>query len=118
MTSRSTRDKTEEASPPSQESERMSLLVEAAATLIGSRELSVVLPGILDIAHRLLAADAHAVWRYEPVTGQWNVVAAQGLSAAYQTHAVRSRSGANAMPDHPLVVEAVDQFPRLAERPA
>ncbi|HZT41963.1 MAG TPA: GAF domain-containing protein [Chthonomonadaceae bacterium] len=95
----------------------MSLLVEAATTLIGSRELSIVLPGILNIAGRLLAADAHAVWRFDPATGQWSVAAAEGLSEAYQAHTVRTLNKTSSMPDRSLVVEAVDQYPLLANRP-
>ena len=45
------------------EIERLRLLLEASSTLLGSLSVEAMLPEILELAGRTLAADAYALWR-------------------------------------------------------
>src|SRR5262245_3561553 len=68
-----------------------------------------MLPEILDLASRTLAADAYALWRKDRTDGSWSVAAYAGLSAAYvagATAAVRGRGDAVLL-DEPLVAEDI-----------
>ena len=66
-----------------EEVDRLRLLVEASATLLGSLRLEEVLPRVMALAKRTLAADAYAVWRRNRVSGRWSVARYDGLSAEY-----------------------------------
>ena len=49
--------------PAGDEVERLMLLVEASSRLLGSPSLDAVLPAVLELAQRIFAADAYALWR-------------------------------------------------------
>src|SRR5690348_12787807 len=83
---------------------RLLLLAEASGTLLGNPDPAVVLPTILDLSRRLIAAEAYALWRREPGTGDWRVLADLNLSAEYPRVILNSPQ---AMPDQPLVIEDV-----------
>ena len=88
--------------------ERLSLLVDASGTLLGSLRLDDVLPAILDLARRSIAADAYAVWRMNSSDNQWHAVASAGLSEAYRVASL-SAVGAGVVPVATYIIEDVDQ---------
>src|ERR1044072_584060 len=58
---------------------RLRLLLEASSTLLGSLEVEAMLPEVLNLASRTLAADAYALWE-TPDGMQGRVAAHAGLS--------------------------------------
>jgi PAS domain S-box-containing protein len=91
------------------EIERLRLLLEASSTLLGSLSLETMLPDILELASRTLAADAYALWRKSRADGSWSVAAYNGLSESYvesATAAVRGRGDAILL-DEPLIAEDI-----------
>jgi signal transduction histidine kinase len=96
------------------EDEQLRLLVQASGAMLGSLDLEQVLSQILNLAKHHIAADAYAVWRYQPSTGSWQAIASDGLLEAYRVAAIGAMNHATAMPDRPLVVENLDQEPLLA----
>jgi signal transduction histidine kinase/ActR/RegA family two-component response regulator len=96
--------------------ERLSVLVEASDTILGSMQLVDVQQAILDISGRLIAADAYAIWRREPDGDGWRVVTAIGLSESFQETVLGPRSfNASAFRD-PLVIESVQETKWLEMR--
>src|SRR5919204_3018967 len=94
----------------SDEIERLRLLLEASSTLLGSLSVETMLPEILELASRTLAADAYALWRRDHADGRWSVAAHAGLSETYvesATEAIRGREADDRLLDSPLVVEDV-----------
>src|SRR5207248_11153042 len=51
----------------------LSALVEASGRLTSSLDPPAVHAAILDLSHRLVAADAYAVWRHDPATDEWTI---------------------------------------------
>ena len=96
--------------------EHLTALVEASAALTGTLEPPSVLTSILQLSEKLLPADAYAVWRFHPSTGQWSIAASSGLSEKYQEETVRVLGQSPGMPDTPVVAEDVEALPLLAER--
>jgi PAS domain S-box-containing protein len=93
----------------SDEIERLRLLLEASSTLLGSLSVDTMLPEILGLARRTLAADAYALWRKSTTDGSWSVAAYAGLPESYvetATTAVRGRGDAILL-DEPLVAEDI-----------
>jgi signal transduction histidine kinase len=103
----------------SQEALRLlGLLVEASARLTGSLDPAAVRTAILDLSGRLVAADAHAIWRLDTATGDWAIADSAGLSEAYLRDQGRI-PGAGVMPDRPIVAEdAVAAVPLESRRAA
>jgi PAS domain S-box-containing protein len=92
------------------EIERLRLLLEASSTLLGSLSVETILPEILELASRTLAADAYALWRKSRADGSWSVAAYSGLPASYvesATAAVRGRGDAILLHE-PLIAEDVE----------
>jgi len=91
------------------ELERMRLLLEASSTLLGSLNVKAMLPAVLDLASRTLAADAYALWRFDPAAESWNVAAHAGLSAEYVETATRAIVGNTAVVslEEPIVAEDI-----------
>jgi PAS domain S-box-containing protein len=86
---------------------RLRLLLEASSTLLGSLNVEAMLPEILELAKRTLAADAYALWRRNDADGTWSVATSSGLPDSYvegATAAIRGRDEAVSL-DQPLVVE-------------
>ena len=96
--------------------ERLRKLVEASESLLGSPQTEVVLPAVLTLSHRLVAADAYAIWRHDPKAAAWSVVASSGLSDEYTCERIPVTAGTPHMPDRPLVVEDVRSEPMLDAR--
>jgi GAF domain-containing protein len=65
------------------ELERLRTLVQASGTLLASLHVEDVLPRVLDLARRTLAADAYALWRRDDVTGEWEIARRHDLSEEY-----------------------------------
>ena len=95
---------------------RLRTLVDASASLLGSPQTEVVLPAVLALSHRLVAADAYAIWRYQAAESVWAVVAASGLSEEYSHERIEITSDTPRMTDAPLVVEDVYAVPILEAR--
>jgi PAS domain S-box-containing protein len=92
------------------EIDRLRLLLEASSTLLGSLSVETMLPEILELASRTLAADAYALWRRDDADGSWSVAAHAGLPDSYvesATEAIRGRDASEVLLDEPLVVENV-----------
>ena len=98
--------------------ERASLLsiVEASGALLSAPGSRDVLPTILEMAARLIAADAYAVWRRQEDAGTWKLLASYGLSDRYER--ILSSKGAPqvTMPDQPFYVEDVETHPLVKYR--
>jgi PAS domain S-box-containing protein len=91
------------------EIERLRLLLEASSTLLGSLNVEAMLPEVLDLASRTLAADAYALWRFDPETERWHVAAHSGLSPEYVEGATQAIQGNSAVIslDEPIVAEDI-----------
>ena len=96
--------------------ERLAYLIEASGTLTGNLDPPAVLASILDVARRLVPADAYAVWRLHPDRNQWLVQAAVGLSDAFQQTVIAMSESTPGMPRTPIIAEDVTQIPMLEER--
>ena len=84
-------------------------IVEASSTLLGSLDVDAMLPEILELASRTLAADAYALWRKDATDGSWSVAAYAGLPESYvesATAAIRGRGDAVLL-EEPLVAEDI-----------
>ena len=93
----------------SDEIERLRLLLEASSTLLGSLSVEPMLPEILELASRTLAADAYALWRKAPTDGSWSVAAYEGLPSSYvesATAAIRGQGDAVLL-EEPLIAEDI-----------
>jgi PAS domain S-box-containing protein len=91
------------------ELERLRLLLEASATLLGSLSVEAMLPAVLDLASRTLAADAYALWRFDPANEIWDVAAHSGLSQEYVNTATLAVVGNSAVVslEDPIVAEDI-----------
>jgi PAS domain S-box-containing protein len=91
----------------SQEALRLlGLLVEAAGRLTGALDPAAVRGAVLDLSHRLIAADAYAIWRLDPDADDWSVAESAGLSEAYvRDHGRMPAAGSVA--GRPIVAEDV-----------
>ncbi|MFL5969126.1 MAG: GAF domain-containing protein [Gaiellaceae bacterium] len=93
----------------SDEIERLRLLLEASSTLLGSLSVDAMLPEILGLASRTLAADAYALWRKSSNDGTWSIAAADGLPQSYvdqATEAIRGQGDA-ILQEGPLIAEDI-----------
>jgi PAS domain S-box-containing protein len=101
----------------SQESLRLlGLLVEASGRLTGSLDPHAVGAAILDLSHRLVAADAYAIWRLSPDGAEWAIAESAGLSAGYLRAEGRIPAAGRATPDRPIVAEDARGSARLESR--
>jgi PAS domain S-box-containing protein len=90
---------------------RLRLLLEASSTLLGSLEVEAMLPEVLALASRTLAADAYSVWQYDAATEIWSVGARAGLSDKYVAAAMGAIRGnaATVSLDAPIVAEDIER---------
>ena len=88
---------------------RLRLLLEASSTLLGSLERETVLPEVLDLARRTLAADAYALWQLDPSTQLWGLALHSGLSEDYVSVVGQAISGntSTVSLDEPIVAEDI-----------
>jgi PAS domain S-box-containing protein len=90
---------------------RLRLLLEASSTLLGSLDVEAMLPEVLALAGRTLAADAYSVWRYDEGTQIWSVGAYAGLSDEYvaaSMAAIRGNTSTVSL-DAPIVAEDIER---------
>ena len=114
---RESRDQAEEALRRRRDVEaRLRSLVDASSSLLGSPETDAVLSAALALSHRLIAADAYAIWRPRPAEGVWAVVASSGLSEEYGRERIELTAGTPRLPAGPIVAEDVFAEPLLAGR--
>jgi PAS domain S-box-containing protein len=98
--------------------ERLTALVEASAVMLGTLRLDAVQPAILDLSHRLVAADAYAIWRRLRVADalHWKIVSAAGVSDDYLNRIVVDAEEDSRAIDRPVVSEDVLSDSALAHR--
>ena len=92
---------------------KLQILFDASATLLGSLKMEELLPKVLELARKLNAAEACAIWRHESDTHVWRIAASVGLSSAYQEATIPGESGI--IGDRPLYFVDVNQIPAAAE---
>jgi PAS domain S-box-containing protein len=87
---------------------RLRLLLEASSTLLGSLDVEAMLPEVLELASRTLAADAYALWQTDDGE-HWRVAAHAGLSEEYVAAATQAIQGNTAAVsfDEPIVAERI-----------
>jgi PAS domain S-box-containing protein len=98
--------------------ERLTLLVEASGRLLGSPALETVQPAILDLSRRLIAADSYAIWRIDPASKSWRIVAHDGLSDEHYRQTIQSVENDSSLPEQHVIAEDVTQVPLLSKRQA
>jgi PAS domain S-box-containing protein len=98
---------------------RLTMLVEASASLLDSPETESVRAATVTLARQLLHADGCAVWASEPGRA-WRVVKSEGISAAFAGRVIASDRGAAAPAaphfSDPLPVPDVAADPMLSEQ--
>ncbi|MFO0848356.1 MAG: PAS domain S-box protein [Gemmataceae bacterium] len=104
----------------SQEALRLlGVLIEASGRLTGSLLPPAVRAAVLDLSHRLVAADAYAIWRLSPDGAEWAVADSAGLSDAFLRADGRIPAAGHVTPDRPVVAEDVGRAAGLeGRRPA
>jgi PAS domain S-box-containing protein len=98
-------------SPALGTTERMTLLVAEAGSLFASLNVADVLPAVIDLAQRVLAADGHGLWLRDAATDTWTLASTEGISDTYRGHvttAIGDQSASMEL-DGPLLVENVDE---------
>jgi signal transduction histidine kinase len=95
---------------------QLGLLIDAAAGLTRSLGLGDVLAAILDLSHRMIDADAHAIWRLDTAAGYWKIAQASGLSPEYVAEALHVPAPREEMSSEPIVAEDVEELPSLSHR--
>ena len=101
----------------SDEIERLRLLLEASSTLLGSLSVDAILPEVLELASRTLAADAYALWRVDRRSETWTVGAHAGLSPEYVETATQAIVGNTSVVslDQPIIAEDISATEWLSE---
>lgn len=95
------------------QSDALQVLLASSALLLTSSDQYEVLAGILDIASRVLSADAYAVWCEMDDHGTWRAIATKGLSEQYRRE-IHSVTEAR-VPVTSWPVEDIRQEPSLAQ---
>src|SRR5690242_13365110 len=93
---------------------RLQILFEASATLIGAPRTEKLLPKVLELARKLNAAAACAIWREDPETHEWRIASAVGLSATYREAGYTG----GGMGERPFCLEDVTKAPDASGRQA
>ncbi|HYH84090.1 MAG TPA: PAS domain S-box protein [Pyrinomonadaceae bacterium] len=96
----------------------LGVLVEASGVLLGSLSLDDVQPAILDLARRLISADAYAVWRGDPKAKLWRIVSSAGLSEEYRDQRIEGWEPGSFVFDKPVIAEDIEQIELLETRRA
>jgi PAS domain S-box-containing protein len=97
---------------------KLQILFEASATLIGALRTEELLPKVLELARKLNAAQACAIWRQDPETQEWRIASATGLSSAYLDVAISGDGGFN-IAERPFCFEdlaEVASVPQASQR--
>ena len=99
--------------------DRLLALAGASASILGSPDIATVLSGTIELARRVIASDAYALWRLDPASG-WRMLRAFGVSEEFSRpiagSSVLETSGHAVAFSEPLVIEDVEHEPALAGR--
>ena len=95
---------------------KLQILFDASATLIGSLRMEELLPKVLELARKLNAAEACAIWRKDADVDVWRIAAAVGLSAAYRDVVIDGTTGI--IGDRPFYFEKIEDLPAAFTRRA
>ena len=98
--------------------EKLMLLVEAASGLIDPAELHEILPDLLQLAARLIEADAYALWSLDAESHSWTTISSAGLSESYLQSASIAIDTATPAMQGTLMVTDVDTESMLEHRRA
>ncbi len=93
--------------------EPIEVLLDASALLLATGSTEGVLSQILDLANRIVAADAYAVWHTQGDGGQWRMIAGRGFSPGFETD---FQSEPGVVLSHIVTVPDVYDDPTLAGR--
>jgi signal transduction histidine kinase/ActR/RegA family two-component response regulator len=96
--------------------EQLMRLVDASAVLLSSLQVEAILPTIVGIANRVVAADGYAVWRFKPQDRIWQLMAASGLSGEYTQETGTILAETVPALTEPIAAEDVTKEPRLQLR--
>jgi PAS domain S-box-containing protein len=96
----------------------LGVLVEASGVLLGSLSLDDVQPAILDLARRLISADAYAIWRGDQKAKLWRIVSSAGLSEEYCEQRIEDWEPGNFVFDNPVIADDIEQIELLESRRA
>jgi PAS domain S-box-containing protein len=66
---------------------RLTILVNASASLLDSPETESVLGATISVAQQLLVADGHAIWAVDGEEGPWRAVRSEGISPKFAARA-------------------------------
>lgn len=95
--------------------EQLTALVEASDTLLSSLQLNQVLPAVVNLARRLVAADAYGVWQYNKRNSNWKTLITSGLSEGYTAPGINSFESLITLTE-PIIAEDVEQNFGLSNR--
>lgn len=94
--------------------ETVQVILRAASDLLSVPRLEFVLGKVLNLASRVIPADAYAIWRADSTKSHWHTVAHQGLSGDYSFKI--DLSSATDPGVTPIVATDVQSSPRLSSR--
>jgi PAS domain S-box-containing protein len=83
-------------------------LVEELSVLPVSGTPTEVLPTIIELGRRFIAADAYAVWRKRNEDGVWAISSSAGLSEQFVKEGAISSNGQPALPTEPMLFEDIE----------
>jgi signal transduction histidine kinase/CHASE3 domain sensor protein/ActR/RegA family two-component response regulator len=99
-----------------QAEESLSGLVQASVELLSSPHLDVVLPNVLQLSQRLIAADAYAIWRLSTEESRWSVMLSSGLSESFTKQAIPVDDTTVELDAEPIVLEDLHRSTLAAAR--
>ncbi len=94
--------------------ERLRLLLDASGVLLGSLELNGILSAVVDLARRMISADAYAVSRHDPTPGGGRTVCTSGFSATHEDVTADLGECTRTL-DAPVVYEDIESAPLAGE---
>ena len=71
---------------------RLLALTDGAEALLSTRSVAAARASVLDLAERVLPADAYAIWWLDAERSEWHIVHARGLSGAFTTRRIPGRA--------------------------
>jgi signal transduction histidine kinase len=92
---------------------RLLALTEGAESLLATRDEAAARASVIDLAHRVLPADAYAIWWLDVAKREWRIVHAHGVS---DTYASQCLVGDEVPFTQPLLVDDVFSLDLLEAR--
>ncbi len=93
--------------------EKLASLVEVSGSLLGSLKSEEIIPRVIELANKLLVADAYAIWRTDGE--KWRIVGSSGLSNEYAAQVI-SAGEVNIQLIGPISVGELRSIPELNSR--